>query len=131
MRPLPLAGSELKVPGGDWVIAEWKAGPKTGPEPMLEALPHIHHACDEAFYVLEGRLCFKVGDEVIEADAGSAVYIPKGTAHTYWNPEPVQARYLLVMTAKTAALIDAFHGLTDRSRPALEALFRQYQAELL
>jgi len=44
---------------------------------------HIHHREDEAWYVLDGHMTFYVGDEVIEADAGSFVYAPSGLAHTF------------------------------------------------
>ena len=46
-----------------------------------------------------GALRFRLGDETVEAPAGGAVLAPRGTAHTYWNPRPEPARYLLVMTA--------------------------------
>src|ERR1700730_13012984 len=44
---------------------------------------HIHHKEDEAWYILDGHITFYVGDEVIEADAGSFVYAPSGLAHTF------------------------------------------------
>jgi mannose-6-phosphate isomerase-like protein (cupin superfamily) len=44
---------------------------------------HIHHREDEAWYILDGHMTFYVGDEVIEADAGSFVYAPSGLAHTF------------------------------------------------
>lgn len=39
-------------------------------------------ADDEAWYVLEGVLRLQVGKDVVEALAGSGVFIPRGTAHT-------------------------------------------------
>ena len=127
-----LAEQTLRTPGSAFVLAEWEQEP--GPaEGRLEVAPrHLHHACDEAWYVLEGRLGFLVGDREVEVGEGGAVLIPKGTPHTYWNPDPQQAaRYLIVMTTKTAALIDAIHSAEDRSRSALENLFRKFDAELL
>ena len=58
---------------------------------MVEALAfqstepplHIHHREDEAWYVLEGKMTFYVGDEVLEATSGSFVYAPMGIAHTF------------------------------------------------
>ena len=44
---------------------------------------HIHHNEDEAWYLLDGRMTFYVGDRVLEATAGSFVYAPKGLAHTF------------------------------------------------
>jgi mannose-6-phosphate isomerase-like protein (cupin superfamily) len=42
---------------------------------------HIHHTCDELFYVLEGEFEFALGDELIAARPGTFVFIPRGTVH--------------------------------------------------
>jgi mannose-6-phosphate isomerase-like protein (cupin superfamily) len=44
---------------------------------------HIHHHEDEAWYVLDGKMTFYVGEEVLEATAGSFVYAPRGLAHSF------------------------------------------------
>ncbi len=44
---------------------------------------HIHHNEDEAWYVLDGRITFRVGDEVLEAPGGSFVFAPKGIPHAF------------------------------------------------
>ena len=44
---------------------------------------HVHRDEDELFFVHEGRLAFHVGDEVIEADAGTVAHLPCGLAHTF------------------------------------------------
>jgi mannose-6-phosphate isomerase-like protein (cupin superfamily) len=44
---------------------------------------------DEAWYVLEGTLRFRIGDREIEAHAGTAVFGPRGVPHTYANRGPV------------------------------------------
>jgi mannose-6-phosphate isomerase-like protein (cupin superfamily) len=112
----------------DIVLAEWT---DDGAAPgQLIAPPHTHLEDDEAWYVLEGRLQFRIGDEEIDAPAGTAVYGLHGLAHTYWNPDPTPARYLLVMRPRTVRLIDALHDGTDRDRSALEALFREHAMEL-
>ena len=58
---------------------------------------HIHTREDEAFYVLEGRFTFIVGDETIEADAGTFVWLPRGVAHTFSIDED-GARALVLAT---------------------------------
>ena len=114
-----------------FVIAEWRdAGGPPGP-PRLIAPWHLHHHDDEAWYVLEGTLCVQVGEDVVEARAGSAVFVPRGTPHTYWNPDAQPVRYLLVMTRNIYRLIQAIHAMTDRSPAALRAVFEQYDSELL
>ena len=100
-----LAGSTLGDATGDFVIAEWTA--EVG-EHWIAPL-HVHHADDEAWYVLEGELGFRLGDREVIALAGSAVLASPGTPHTYWNAGDKHARYLLIMTPKIAKLIDAIH----------------------
>jgi mannose-6-phosphate isomerase-like protein (cupin superfamily) len=71
------------------------------------------------------------GDEEVEARAGAAVLVKRGTPHTYWNPGPEPLRYLLVMTANIHRLIQEIHSVRERSVPAIEAVFRKYDSELL
>jgi mannose-6-phosphate isomerase-like protein (cupin superfamily) len=127
----PLHKNVIGSPDDAFVIAEWQdPGGYTGP-PRLIAPRHLHRSDDEAWYVLEGTLCVQVGDDVVEARAGSAVFVPRNTPHTYWNPGPEPARYLLVMTSKIFRLIQEIHAMPDRSAPALQSLFRKYDSELL
>ena len=49
-------------------------------------VPHIHHATEESFYVLDGQYVFTVGEEEIPAGPGSYVLVPRGTM-TY-DPGP-------------------------------------------
>ena len=53
---------------------------------------HVHHFQDETFYVVEGALRFKVGEETFDLGAGDFAYIPRGVAHAYVNvgQEPVR-----------------------------------------
>jgi mannose-6-phosphate isomerase-like protein (cupin superfamily) len=126
----PLAGQAIGAPAGAFVIAEWRdPGGPAGP-PRLIAPPHLHRGDDEAWYVLEGALCVRRGDEVVEARAGTCVFVPRGTVHTYWNAGTEPARYLLVMTANIYRLIQAIHAATDRTPPAMRALFEQFDSEL-
>src|SRR5947207_9322749 len=95
----PLAGQVIGSVTDAFVVAEWRdPGGPPGP-PRLIAPVHLHHGDDEAWYVLEGTLHVQAGDRVVEAHAGSGVFVPKGTPHTYWNPGPSATRYLLVMTS--------------------------------
>jgi mannose-6-phosphate isomerase-like protein (cupin superfamily) len=68
---------------------------------------------------------------MVEAAAGSAVLVPKGTPHTYRNPDPAPVRYLLIMTPRIHQLIQAIHATQDRTPDAMRALFRSYDSELL
>jgi len=84
----PLSGKTIGSPAGDFIIAEWKDSGGVFDPPRLIAPMHLHRHDDEAWYVLEGSLCVRMGTEEIEATAGSAVFVARGTPHTYWNPGP-------------------------------------------
>jgi mannose-6-phosphate isomerase-like protein (cupin superfamily) len=122
-----LAAGTLAAPGAELVLVEWTAPPGPPGAPRHIAPLHVHHADDEAWYVLEGALRFRLGDDELEASAGGAVLAPRGTPHTYWNPGTVPARYLLVLTPRLRRLIDALH-----SDPAdMDAVFRAHDSESL
>ena len=126
-----LAGSVLGPTGSDFVIAEWKdAGGPPGPPRWIAPL-HLHRNDDEAWYVLEGTLYVRVGKDVVETKAGCAVFVPRGTPHTYWNPGPGLVRYLLVMTSNVYSLIQDIHAMTERSPAALAAVFERHDSEWL
>ncbi len=58
--------------------------------------PHIHHAHEECFYVIEGVYEFTIGVEQFEAHAGSVVFVPRGTPHSFRRAE--NARALVFVT---------------------------------
>jgi quercetin dioxygenase-like cupin family protein len=97
----------------------------------LIAPRHLHHHDEEAWYVLEGTLRVQSGENEIEARAGSAVLVPRGTPHTYWNAGPGRLRYLLIMTANIFSLIQGIHALKERTPATLQELFRMHDSELL
>jgi mannose-6-phosphate isomerase-like protein (cupin superfamily) len=122
-----LAGRQLGGTQTDFVIVEWTDSGES--ESDWFVAPHVHHSDDEAWYVLEGTLRFRIGDDKFEAGPGSAVLAPKGIPHAWGNARPGHpARYLLVMTPRIRALIEALHnpGTGDHA-----AIFRAHDSELL
>lgn len=125
----PLAGSVLGSARNAFIVAEWQ---DDGGAPGRWIAPlHVHRNDDEAWYVLEGVLCVKLGDEVIELRSGSAALVPGGTAHTYWNPSPERVRYLLIMTPRIHELIQEIHATKERTPTSMRALFEKFDSELL
>jgi mannose-6-phosphate isomerase-like protein (cupin superfamily) len=127
----PLLGKIIGSMADGFIVAEWQEEEREPGAPFYIAPYHLHRKDDEAWYVLEGTLRFRLGDEEVEARAGSAVFAPRGVPHTFWNPSRDPVRYLIVMTPNTYKLIQEIHALTDRSREALKALFNKYDCELL
>ena len=127
----PLAGRTIGDSDGSFAIAEWKdAGGPPGPPRFIAPL-HVHHHEDEAWYVLEGTVRFQLGGQEVEAPAGAAVVGLRGVPHTFWNPGPGPARYLVVMAPDTLRLIEELHTVSDSSFERMQALFRKHGAELL
>jgi mannose-6-phosphate isomerase-like protein (cupin superfamily) len=124
-----LGGSTIGAPDPSFVLAEWADEGETSRERPVAPL-HAHLEEDEAWYVLEGALGFRVGEEELVARAGDAVVAPRGAPHTYWNAGPGRARYLLVMGPRTAALVEAIHATQARDPETMHALFRAHASEL-
>jgi mannose-6-phosphate isomerase-like protein (cupin superfamily) len=124
-----LAGTVVAPVGADLVLTEVR-DPGGGSDPPTFIAPlHTHDRDDEAWYVLEGVLAFRVDQSEVEVPAGGGIVVARGTAHTFWNPSPEPARYLLVMTATIHRLVQALH---DPGRNAdMGALFRQHHSTLI
>ena len=103
-----LAGNIIGGDGGAFVIAEWRdEGGVTDP-PRLIAPLHMHHKDDEAWYVLKGALRIRRGDEVVEAAAGSAVFVPRGTPHTWQNVGAEPLRFFATIMPAAVAFEEFF-----------------------
>src|SRR5215472_16507132 len=98
-RTIPLGPIQMVVQEdgthtrGTLGIAEF-AVPPHAPTPP----PHIHHAHEEGFYVLDGELEFLTGTETVRAGQGTLVMVPIGAVHTFSNPTDKPARFLNTFT---------------------------------
>ena len=75
---------------GRQALVEIVSDPDSGPP------RHIHQAEDEMFYILSGALEFWVEGETMVRTAGQAVFVPRGTDHTFRVVSDQPARYLTV-----------------------------------
>ncbi len=89
-------GSLMTIKAG----ADATAGTLTVMEQALPAgfaaPPHVHHAEDEPWYVLEGRVRFFCQDKAFDAEPGSFVFLPKDIVHSFRVDESAPARMLLM-----------------------------------
>ncbi|HWO73423.1 MAG TPA: quercetin 2,3-dioxygenase [Dehalococcoidia bacterium] len=80
---------EVKAGGrqthGSFTVIEWLADVGFAPP------PHVHKQEDEAFYVLEGKLSVRCGDDRLSAQPGAFVFLPRGIPHTFTVEEKVRA----------------------------------------
>src|SRR5579862_6177655 len=57
---------------------------------------HRHAHQEEIYYVISGRLQFKLGDDVVEAGAGTAIRVAADVVRSVWNDEPGDAELVIV-----------------------------------
>jgi mannose-6-phosphate isomerase-like protein (cupin superfamily) len=59
---------------------------------------HRHKTQEELYFVLTGKLQFKLNDEIVEVGAREAVRVPPQTWRGVWNDEPEDAELIIVST---------------------------------
>lgn len=95
--------------------------------------PHIHTNCEEAFYVLDGEVEFRLGETTIIRGRDTFVLVPGGVAHTFGNAGKTQARLLVIhapaMDAYFAELQVLWSGEFPPSRRDEIELMRRYGME--
>ena len=75
--------------GGKYAMWEAIVPPGGGPP------PHVHSREEESFYVLEGAVTFRFGEETLTATAGMFANMPVGMAHSFKNESGATARMLI------------------------------------
>jgi quercetin dioxygenase-like cupin family protein len=111
--------STFSATGTSFSIHEWRG---SGP-----AILHVHRSDDEAWHVLEGQLTFRYADRAETIGPGTTVFVPAGVAHAYTAAEG--ARYLIVLTPRLSALINALHA--DRDPAHQHDIYRRFDSEML
>ena len=107
MDPLVVAAGEgltIQGPAGGPLTFKARAEQTDGALTVFENViapgdgppAHIHEAQDESWYVLEGTLRFRLGEERADARAGSFVFVPRGTVHCFKNVGDGPARILVI-----------------------------------
>jgi quercetin dioxygenase-like cupin family protein len=79
--------------GGTLFLAETLLQPGFAGPP-----PHRHRELHDMFYVLDGTLTMRLGDETVTAAAGSFVCVPPGVVHTFRNDSDGPVRLLNLNT---------------------------------
>ncbi len=73
-------------------LTEWEA------LPGFDTGLHVHERLEETWYVLDGELEFRVGDETIHATAGSTVFVPPQVPHAFANRSGQSAKFVMTMS---------------------------------
>lgn len=126
----PLLHHTIRHPESDLVMEEGELDAATPGERLLIAPFHTHHNDDEMFYVISGEIGFIVGDNEFIAPAGSAVLVPRGAIHTWWNATETPSRYLMIVTRRIDQLVAAIHN-GPRSPEEMTQLFADHDSTLI
>ena len=121
---------ELKVSGEQssgamaLIVATFKPG--TG------ALPHLHRGHDECFFVLDGTVRFRIGDDHVDLEPGCCCFAPRHVAHGFDNVGESDARLLGVIAP--AGYERHFIEISnlppgEDTREALAEIFGRYDQE--
>jgi mannose-6-phosphate isomerase-like protein (cupin superfamily) len=87
------------------VAFTWRRMPsKTG---RKGSYGHRHREAEEIYFDSEGKLQFKLEDEVIEADAGTVIRVPPHVVRSDWNDEPEDAVVIIVSNRVSDPATDA------------------------
>lgn len=107
---------------------EWEAAPG------FDTGLHVHKQLEETWFVLDGELEFRLGEEVFTATAGATVFVPPHLAHAFANRTDAPARFLLILSPPghdryfdELAAILAVEGPPDSE--AIAELRRRYDTE--
>ena len=57
---------------------------------------HYHTKIEELFYVLEGELDLRCGEQTVRGGPGTFVFVPPGAAHAFGNSGTAPGRMLLI-----------------------------------
>jgi mannose-6-phosphate isomerase-like protein (cupin superfamily) len=57
---------------------------------------HFHREQEEVYFVVAGKLQFKLDDDVVEVPKGTAVRVAPEVVRSVWNDEPEDAELVIV-----------------------------------
>jgi quercetin dioxygenase-like cupin family protein len=129
LRPfavLPGEGPRMEGPAGGPLTFKARGEQTGGSLTVLENVIaagdgpplHVHAAEDEAWWIIEGELRFRLGEEEARAPAGTFVWVPRGTPHAFQGVGPGSARILVLFTP---AGMERFFDAWAASAPGPEA----------
>jgi mannose-6-phosphate isomerase-like protein (cupin superfamily) len=111
--PMGRIGAVFKADGAEtadrYSISEWSLEPHTQG-------PGAHsHPEDDVFYVIEGTMSVRVGEQWTDAPEGSFVLVPGGTVHDFEN-----------RTGERAAILNvSVPGAFEKEMPGISAWFAE------
>jgi mannose-6-phosphate isomerase-like protein (cupin superfamily) len=87
----------------DFLVIEHRCAPGMKTVVLEMTLPvgsspplHVHHTLDDTWYILDGKMVVRCGDDVLVVGARHWVSMPRGVPHTFRVVGDREARILLV-----------------------------------
>jgi quercetin dioxygenase-like cupin family protein len=102
-----------------WTVLESRMAP--GHAPPL----HLHREEDEAFFVLDGTMRFRCGEDEFELGAGDFMLVPRGVPHAFRvGPQGVRALQVATSPELAAFIEDAGEPAGAAELPADQRIDR-------
>jgi len=119
---VPGFGADVKAArvstGGSLTVIESRT---TGGAPL-----HVHAREDEYFYVIEGTLTVRIGEEEFEAGPRAFVYLPRGVPHA-WDVIGDEAIVLLMtVPAMLEEFLHEYHDAFSKPPEVREQIAAKY-----
>ena len=83
-------------------------------------LPHKHVDREESFFVLQGQIDFRVGDDIVPAIPGSFLLVPRGVVHTFSNSGTTRAGLVLIHSPSFEGYFEELRRLADSGETDLK-----------
>ncbi len=87
----------------DLLVVEHRCAPEMATVVLEMTLPvgsspalHVHHSVDDTWYILDGKMVVRCGDDALVVGPGHWVSMPRGVPHTFRVVGDREARILLV-----------------------------------
>ena len=59
---------------------------------------HVHERLEETWYIREGEIEFRVGEETFQAAPGACVFVPPHVPHAFANRSEAPAKFMLLLS---------------------------------
>ncbi len=97
---------------------------------------HVHHANEEAFYILDGQVDFTLNGITSRLEPGSFVLVPRDAAHTFANVGTGPARWVGVFApGRYLGLVEGLGAVIPPDGPpdfaAVAEVFARYDSEII
>ena len=98
------------------LLALFELTTRAGEEPPV----HTHATEDETFYVLDGEVAFRCGDERFVVADGGCVFLPRGIPHGYRIRSDGEVRLLVITTPAPDDAVGEWGGFVGSFERASE-----------